>query len=173
MSSFFKRIDKLMEKTEEIILAFGIIALSILLLINVFLRFFFSRSIVMAEEVGQVLLLGITFLGLSYVARHGRHIRMSVIYDLLSSRYRKILAVIIPLVTSMTLYYMSFLAYRYVIVIKLANRVTSSLQIPVYMVNLLVVIGLITAATQFLRISYLNVTNKGEKDLIGAYPQGE
>jgi TRAP-type C4-dicarboxylate transport system permease small subunit len=98
---------------------------------------------------------------------------MSVVYDLLSSRYRKILAVIIPLVTSMTLYYLSFLAFRYVTVIKLANRVTSSLQIPVYMVNLLVVIGLFTAATQFLRICYLNVTNKGEKDLIGTYPQGE
>jgi hypothetical protein len=41
------------------------------------------------------------------------------------------------------------------------------------MVNLLVVIGLFTAATQFLRICYLNVTNKGEKDLIGTYPQGE
>ena len=171
--SLLKRMDHLFEKAEEILLAFGIIALSVLLLINVFLRFFFSRSIVMAEEVGQIILLAITFLGLSYVARHGRHIRMSVVYDVVSNKFRKILAVIISLVTSITLYYLSYVAFRYVAAIKLANRVTSSLNIPVYMINLVVAIGLFTAATQFLRIFYLNIRNMNGKDLVGSYPQGE
>lgn len=167
--SLFRVIDHLWEKAEELLLAFGTIGLSTLLLINVFLRFFFSKSIVMAEEVGQIIILSVTFLGLSYVARHGRHIRMSVIYDLVGARYRKILAIFIPLVTSMTLFYLSYIAFRYVGVIKLAHRVTSSLQIPVYRINLVVAVGLLTAGIQFLRIFFLNVGGKEGEDLVGTY----
>ncbi len=167
--SLLKWIDYLLEKIEELVLALGIISMSVLLLINVFLRTFFSRSIVMAEEVGQILLIAITFIGLSYVARHGRHIRMSVVYDFIGTKYRKVLAIIIPLVTGMTLYYLSYVAFRYMWAIKLSNRVTSSLKIPVHWITVLVVIGLFTSGTQFIRISYLNIRNKGEKDLIGTY----
>ena len=170
--SLLRRFDYLLEKTEEILLAFGTIVLSVILLINVFLRFFFSRSIVMAEEVGQILILGITFLGLSHVARHGRHIRMSVVYDVIDKKYRKVLAIIIPLVTSITLYYLSYIAFRYTLAIKISNRVTSSLHIPVHFVTAMVAIGLFTAGSQFIRISYLNIKNiknKEEEDLIGTY----
>lgn len=169
--SLLRWVDFLWEKAEELLLAFGIIALSILLLINVFLRTFFSRSIVMAEEVGQIIILAITFLGLSYVARHGRHIRMSVLYDLAKDKYRRTLAILIPFVTSMTLFYLSHVAFRYMSAIKIAKRVTSSLQIPVQYITLVVAIGLFTAATQFLRIFFLNLRSKEKKALVGTYEQ--
>lgn len=169
--TFFRRIDRLWERAEELLLAFGTIGLSGLLLINVFLRFFFSKSIVMAEEVGQIIVLSVTYFGLSYVARYGRHIRMSVIYDLIGARYRKILAIFIPLVTSFTLFYLSYIAFRYVGVIRTAQRVTSSLQIPVYRINLVVAIGLLTAAAQFFRIFLLNVSSWGEEDFVGLHRQ--
>lgn len=166
-----KTLDRIVEKLEEWLLAFGTIALTLLLLMNVFLRTFFSRSIVMAEEVSRIIVIGITFIGLSYVARHGSHIRMDVIYDMINKKYRKILATIIPLVTSVTLYYLANVAFRYTRAIKLSNRVTASLQIPVHYITALVVIGLILSGTQYARIFYLNLKNirNDEEDFIGTY----
>lgn len=166
-----KQLDRIMIKFEEVLLATGTIALTGLLLTNVFLRTFFSRSIVMAEEISRIVVLAITFIGLSYVARHGNHIRMDVVYNLVSKKYRKFLAMFISLITSATLYYLAYVAYLYMMTIKLSNRVTASLQIPVHYITALVVIGFITAGTQYARIFFLNLKNIGndEDDLVGTY----
>jgi C4-dicarboxylate transporter, DctQ subunit len=42
-----------------------------------------------SEELNSILIILITFAGISYAARHGRHIRMSAIYDALPPKGRK------------------------------------------------------------------------------------
>jgi hypothetical protein len=53
---------------------------------NVIGRFVFGRSLYFAEEVNQFLIILITFAGIGYAARNGRHIRMSAFYDMLPPR---------------------------------------------------------------------------------------
>ena len=66
---------------EEFILSGGILVIAALTIANVFCRTFFGFSLAFAEEVSQFLIVLITFVGLSYGASQGRHIRMTAIYD--------------------------------------------------------------------------------------------
>lgn len=169
---FLRKVDKIVEKLEEWLLAFGTIILTSLLLMNVILRTFFSKSIVMAEEVSRIVVLAITFNGLSYVARKGTHIRMDVIYNLLGKKFRKVTALFIGVVTSATLYYLAYVAYIYMGTIRLSNRVTASLQIPVHYITALVFLGFLTSGTQYARIAVQNLISMNkddEEDFVGAH----
>ncbi len=50
---------------------------------NVIGRFVLGESLFFTGEVNRILIIMITFAGIGYAARHGRHIRMSAIYDAL------------------------------------------------------------------------------------------
>ena len=74
-------IDSLIARLEEFIMATGIILMAINTIVNVISRFIFNHSIIFAEELNSTFILLVTFAGIGYAARHGRHIRMSAIYD--------------------------------------------------------------------------------------------
>ena len=168
---WLKLLDRLMSKIEEYALAWGIILMAVLLILNVLLRFFWGKSITFSEEVGQILLTVVTFIGLSYVARHGKHIRMSVLYDYASLRLRKFLACLISLVTGLTLFWLSWIAFKYMLAVKASNRITPALSIPVYLVTGVVVLGFLSAAVQYAHIFYLNATSR--ESYLGTYPGAE
>lgn len=169
--ALLKQIDYFLAKIEEIVLVSCIITMVAILGINVVLRFSFSTSFVFAEEVALILLTAITFIGLSYVARHGKHIRMDMFYDHVSERCKKTLILIISSITGLTLYYLSYLSLIYFWSIKVSNRLTPVLHIPVHLITFVVVLGFFMAATQYIRIFYMNL--KSCEALIGTYPGAE
>lgn len=166
-----KRIDKFMENVEKVIIAFGIIFMALVLIVNVILRTFFASSLTFSEEIGQILLMAITFVGMSYVARHGKHIRMSAVYEIVKPKYKKVLAIIISVITSITLFWLSYVAFNYVLSLMASFRVTPALRIPVYLVTFVVVYGYISSAIQYLYISYLNFKKK--EIYLGTYQGAE
>lgn len=166
-----RSIDKFMKFIEELILGIGIIVMALVLILNVILRTFFSSGLSFSEEIGQILLMSVTFVGVSYVARYGNHIRMSAVYDIVKTKYKKILATIISFVTSLTLFWLSYKSITYVLVLRDSFRLTPALRIPVYIITLIVTYGFISSAFQYLYIFYLNIKNK--EVFIGLIPEKE
>lgn len=164
-------LDRLMARLEEVFLASAILLMSLLLIVNVLMRVTIGSSVTCAEELGQILLTVVTFVGISYVARHGKHIRMSIFYDLGGPGLRKFMATLVSLVTSLTLYWLTWIAYNYMTAIKISHRVTPALGIPVWLVTCVVVLGFFSAATQYAHIFYLNLAAK--ESFLGTYPGAE
>ncbi|MCB1313831.1 MAG: TRAP transporter small permease, partial [Sedimentitalea sp.] len=75
-------------------LAAGVLLMAANTVANVIGRVFFE-SLYFSEELNRILIILITFAGISYAARHGRHIRMSAIYDTLPPKPRKALTIVI------------------------------------------------------------------------------
>lgn len=166
-----KILDRFMARIEETLLACGIMLMAGMLILNVLLRLFAGRSITFSEEAGQILLTVVTFVGLSYVARHGKHIRMNILLDLCGLRMRKIISSLIALVTSATLYWMTYVAFEYMSAIKFTGRVTPALGLPVYLVTMVVVYGFFSAATQYAHVFILNLTH--QETFVGTYAGSE
>ena len=61
----------------------GVLLMALNTIANVVGRFVLQSSIFFTEELNRILIVLITFAGISYAARHGRHIRMSAIFDTL------------------------------------------------------------------------------------------
>ena len=81
--------DLLVSKFEGIMLALGVIAMTINTIAAVVSRYVFNSAITFTDELNMIFIVVVTYAGLSYAARNGRHIRMSAIYDAMPQRRAK------------------------------------------------------------------------------------
>lgn len=157
-----KSFDRVLSKIEEYVLSFSIIAMAILLIVSVVMRAVFNSSLTFSEEIGLALLVLVSFFGLEYCARKGRHISMSIIFDKVSNKNKKRFMILISSVSFIVMTYLSYIAFKYILSVKRFGTVTPALQIPMYIVYLVVPIGFLIGAIEYLRTSILNIK---EKDL--------
>jgi len=175
-------LDNLLRQVEEKIIVLSVFLMALILIANVLLRFF-NKSFHPAEELSQFLMFFVTFVGTSYAARTGLHIRMSLLNDVLKGAPRKALALFVSLTTALVLFYVAWLSWRYVDRVGAQNRVSPILQWPVYYVYLIMPLGFLLTGLQYVLTFIRNLLSPGtwisfavqhENDLgLGAASGGE
>ena len=113
-------LDRQIERAEVLILSTSVAAMALNSIANVAGRYLFNQGLYFSEELNQFLMVAITFIGLSYVTRKGRHIRMSALYDALNARFKRYLMLLICLCTAAVMFMLAYYAYEYLA--KLASR---------------------------------------------------
>ncbi|MBB4284630.1 TRAP transporter small permease [Roseospira goensis] len=151
-------IDGGIARFEAVVLALGVTIMAAVSVANVIGRFVLGESLFFVEELNRFLVVLITFVGLGYAARMGRHIRMSAIYDALPDGLRKGLMVVICLVTAGVMFVLAWYAYGYVLSVYETGRIAPSLRIPVFVTFLWVPIGFVITGIQYLLTAVANLT---------------
>ena len=151
-------LDLAIARAEAVVLALGVLLMATMSVGNIFGRFLFGQSIYFAEEVNQFLIILITFIGIGYAARMGRHIRMSALYDALPDAARKALMVVIALVTAAAMFVLAYYSYRYVAGVYATGRVSPSLRIPVFVTQIWVPFGFVVTGIQYIMTAVVNLT---------------
>jgi len=146
---------------ESVVLALGVAIMAVVSVANVVGRFALGESLFFAEELNRFLVVLITFVGIGYAARMGRHIRMSALYDSLPDSLRKGLMVVICLVTAAAMFVLAWYAYAYVYSVYQTGRVAPSLRLPIYLTFLWVPVGFVITGIQYLLTAMVNVTRSG------------
>lgn len=152
---------------ERAVLGGGVMLVAGLTVVNVLLRTFRGRSLASLEEVSGWALVAITFVGLSYAASQGRHIRMSALYDTLPSPARRRLRAGICACTALLLLVLDYYAVRYLGTVRELGSVSPVLQAPVWWTYLAAPAGLTLAAFQYLLAAWVNL--RGSEDGYLAY----
>ena len=142
-------IDIAISRIEAVVLAGGVLLMAANTISNVVGRFVFQQSIFFSEELNRILIILITFAGISYAARHGRHIRMSAIYDEMPPHVRKVLMVVISLVTAIFMFGLCYYAIGYILTQAGRGRLLPALQIPVWWIYLWVPVGFFMTGAQY------------------------
>jgi TRAP-type C4-dicarboxylate transport system permease small subunit len=150
-------LDGCLKKFEISVLSIGIMVLTANTIANVFGRYVFSQSIYFSEELNEFLIVIITFVGIGYATREGRHIRMSAIYDTLSARNQKILMIFIAATTAAILFVLAWYAYEYVEKVYRRGRMTPALQFPLYLTYIWVIVGFVIAGIQYVLTAIKNM----------------
>ncbi|MDX1605693.1 MAG: TRAP transporter small permease [Candidatus Competibacterales bacterium] len=153
-------LDRGIARVEIWILAWGVILMALNSISNVIGRFVFSRSLYFSPELNQFLIVLITFVGLGYAARQGRHIRMSAIYDQLPDIGKKILMIIIAAATGTVMFALAWYSYLYVERLAKLGTVTPSLQVPLYLTYLWVPLGFVITGIQYWLTVVRNLTSR-------------
>ena len=156
------RLDIIISRLEEVMLALGVIAMAVNTIAAVVSRFIFNDAITFTDELNMVFIVVVTFAGLSYAAREGRHIRMSAIYDALPARSRKILMIFMASVTSAFMFFLSFYAYRYIVDVYESGRILPALEIQVFYIYLWVPVGFVVTGLQY---AFTVIKNLRETDV--------
>lgn len=154
-------LDSLVSRMEAFTLAWAIISLTLLTAGNVLSRMLFSYSWSFIEELSQLLLILVTFVGVGYAARKANHICMTAFFETLSPRFKKWFATCIALVTGLLLCYLAWHAGLYVYATYVLQKTTPALRIPFYLFILAVPLGLGLGGLQYLLTFIKNVTTPG------------
>ena len=150
-------LDDLISRFEAVVLAFGVLVMAAVSVANVIGRFAFGESLFFAEELNRFLIVLITFVGIGYAARKGRHIRMSAIYDSLPDLWRKALMVVIALTTAAAMFVLAYYAYIYVDKVAATGRIAPSLRVPIYLTLLWVPVGFVITGIQYTLTAVVNL----------------
>jgi TRAP-type C4-dicarboxylate transport system permease small subunit len=153
-------LDDVISRFEAVVLGVGVLIMATVSVANVIGRFAFGESLFFAEELNQFLIVLITFVGIGYAARKGRHIRMSAIYDSLPDRWRKALMVTIALATAAAMFVLAYYAYVYVDKVAATGRVAPSLRVPIYLTLLWVPVGFAITGIQYLLTGVVNLLHR-------------
>jgi TRAP-type C4-dicarboxylate transport system permease small subunit len=152
-------IDDAVAWVESVLLAAGVLLMALNTIANVVGRFAFQSSLFFSEELNRVLIILITFAGISYAARQGRHIRMSAIYDEMPPRVRKALMVLIASVTAALMFALCWWSIGYIQTQAGRGRLLPALQIPVWWTLVWVPIGFFMTGLQYALTAVKNVTS--------------
>jgi TRAP-type C4-dicarboxylate transport system permease small subunit len=79
---------RVVTKGLEYITIFSMAGITILLLVNVFLRYLFSRPFSWAEEVSVLLVVWVVLLGAGLVQKKDGHVAISYLFDLLPVKWK-------------------------------------------------------------------------------------
>ncbi|RXJ86672.1 TRAP transporter small permease [Arcobacter sp. CECT 8985] len=153
-------IDLVISKFEKFMLGIGVIAMALNTIAAVISRFIFDDAIVSTDELNMIFIVVITFAGLSFAARQGRHIRMSAIYDLLGKNLKKVVMVIISFVTGSFMLFLAYFSVLYINDVYSSGRILPALGIPVYVIYLWVPIGFIITGFQYYSTIIKNITQE-------------
>lgn len=143
-------IDQAFGWLERIVVAGSVLLMAALMSAHVVGNLLFDRGIPGTYEVTEMLIVVMTFVGVGYAARCARHISMSAIYDQLSGWARKGLLIVICLGTGALMFYFAYKSAQYDITLYERGRASSSLGVPLWMVNLALPIGFTLAGVQYL-----------------------
>lgn len=127
---YLLKLNNFIVRVEQVILAGSIIAMALILILNVLGRFILNKGIASAEELGQDLIIFVTFIGLSYCATTGKHINMLAIFDIMPGKMRKITAFLISGVTAATMGVLTVIGFQYVGIMHQIGKVSVNLHIP-------------------------------------------
>jgi TRAP-type C4-dicarboxylate transport system permease small subunit len=169
-------VDRAFEVFETYVLAYGVLLMALNTIANVAGRNLFQQSLYFAEEVNQFLIVLITWVGLGYASRKGRHIRMSALYDQMSERIKKVLMIVMCAGTAFVMFLLAYYSMQYLSGLIDRGTVTPALRVPLYVTYVWVPVGFVITGIQYLLAI---VRNLQESDVyisfteVDAYDEGE
>ncbi|WP_417597413.1 TRAP transporter small permease [Oceanospirillum sp.] len=154
------KFDNLISKVEAFMLAAGVLLMALNTCVNVVARFGFGQGLFFTGEINRILIILITFAGIGYAARQGRHIRMSAIYDSLPHQARKWAMIMIALITSCIMFLLAWLSFEYVSDVFKRGRILPALGFPIWWIYIWVPIGFAITGIQYFLTVIKNLTSK-------------
>ncbi|TVP58521.1 MAG: TRAP transporter small permease [Halomonadaceae bacterium] len=109
----FEWLDTGLDWFERSALIVCILAMATVSVANVMSRNIFGSSLQYANDVAQILLVIVTFMGIGIGARHARHIRVSAVHDLLPKKAQKVLLIFVSFTTAGLLFMLANYGWAY------------------------------------------------------------
>lgn len=149
-------LGKMLNAVEVTIIVGSVSAMALLLIANVIARTFFT-SIYFAEELSELLVILVTFAGVSYSVRKAMHIRMGAFLDAMPPKWEKACIILISSVSALVMAIMAWFAWQYLANAMARGHTSPALRIPKWTFYIIIPFGFGLAAIQYLRTVVKNL----------------
>jgi C4-dicarboxylate transporter, DctQ subunit len=161
VKALLKWVDRILESIERIVIALGLLTLTIVVVGTVISRYFFNYSPDWSDELPRFIVIWVTFIGMSYCVRKGEHVVIDMLFNKLQGKIKKYFSMIILLLCFLTYIYLTYIGYFMTVKIFETKQMSVTLGIPMGYVYLAVPVGCLLTAKNFLHIIIKNITSKG------------
>ncbi len=158
--NFLDRLNKISDRLEKGFLAGAIITCSLLLFVNVVLRYIFLAPIYWAEEFVRYLMVWMIFIGASQVTLWGGHVAVDIGPRLLSKRGNAVLAFIVNGICIFFCVVLAYLSLQQMLRVMRAGQISPALEIPMWIAYLSIPAGTILMLIRFLQQFWMRVQGK-------------
>lgn len=159
-------VSRVLLRLEEWLLATSVLAIAALSSINIVCRSFLGFSLAATEELTQFCMFLLCFVGLSYAAARGRHIRMTAVYDLASAEVQRWWMAGIASVTTGLLAILTWYAAQYVLTVYQLGGIYPATRAPFWCVYAIVPLGLGLTTLQYAATVWRNL--RGHRPYLSA-----
>lgn len=150
---------KIIERIENTFVGIVIIASTIVLFVNIILRYFFDANTTWADEFVRYSMIWIAFIGSAICFRHGIHFGVDLLMSSLSNKWKLRVQVYINVICMLFMGLLLYFGTKLVIFSIQTGQITPSLQINTYLVYMAIPVG---AALSLLHlvVSTINIFNQ-------------
>ncbi len=136
-----KKLDYILSKFEDITCAVGLLGATLLMFINVIMRYLFRSGLPWSEEVVRYTIIWITFIGIAMCARKGKHVAIDLFLSLINKKMGLILLIIINITSIFFCILMTRYSIKLVWQVSSSSQVSPALGIPFYIIYLCMPLG--------------------------------
>jgi C4-dicarboxylate transporter DctQ subunit len=158
--NFFVGLNRISDKVEKSFLAGAIIVCSLLLFVNVVMRYVFLLPIYWAEEFVRYLMVWMIFIGASQVTLWGGHVAVDIVPRLLSKRGNIALAFIVNVICILFCIVLAYLSSKQMLRVMRAGQISPALEIPMWIAYLSVPAGTALMLIRFIQQIWLRIQGK-------------
>jgi C4-dicarboxylate transporter DctQ subunit len=127
---------KWIERIEENVIGVSLLFATLMLCINVTLRYLFNANLTWAEELIRYVMIWITFIGSSVCFRRGMHVGIDFILSFTSKSTSRFIHIFVAFMSVIFMLFMFKYSLDLFLFTKNTGQITPALQIPLYWVYL-------------------------------------
>jgi TRAP-type C4-dicarboxylate transport system permease small subunit len=152
---FFKWLD---EHLEETFLVFFLVVISVVMMLQVFMRAF-GNSLSWPEEFCRYVYVWTVFFSLGYTVRKGNMLRVGVVMDLVPQTARKVIAILVNLGCLLVFAAFFVNSLNVVAAIVSSGQKSTAMGMPMHLVYRCTVIGFLLGALRTVQAIFLQIRN--------------
>lgn len=164
MINFLKKIDEYWAVVERTFIVIALILMSLVVFLQVVLRYVFDAGIPWAEELARYLMVWAGFLGGSLATRERRHISIDILPRLFpeESVIRGVVIRLTYLFAAAFCFFLFYVGYSFVSRSMAIGRYSQSMHIPMWVVQGIIPISAIFMGLRFLALTFGKLEEKKE-----------
>lgn len=147
-----RRINLFLNHVEECLGVFSLLFTSILVFIQVVMRYFFNYSLFWSEEVARYIIIWFIFIGSSIAVREKAHAVVDALVTFLPSMLKRVFSIFASLIAIIFCVFIIYSGWLNIANVIQYQSVTPSLGIPLYIPYLAIPVG---SALMLIRLSQL------------------
>jgi C4-dicarboxylate transporter, DctQ subunit len=158
--NFLKWLNNTSDTLEKTFLAGTIIFTSLLLFVNVVMRYVFMMPIYWAEELVRYLMVWLVFIGASQVTSWGGHIAVDILPRFLSKRGNLILAFAVNMVCIAFCGVLAYYSLEQMLRVKAAHQVSPAMELPMWLAYAAIPAGTVLMLIRYIQQFFLRIQGK-------------
>jgi C4-dicarboxylate transporter, DctQ subunit len=161
--NFLKRLNDVSNNLERTFLAGAIIFASLLLFVNVVMRYVFNMSIYWAEELVRYLLVWMIFIGASQVTLSGGHVAVDILLRCLPKRAKYFHVLVVSIACIVFFILLGYYSLEQALRVKSAHQVSPAMEFPMWIAYASMPVGALLMLIRYIQKTILHLRGDSEE----------